>query len=373
MRILALEPYYGGSHQAFLDGWAAQSRYEWTLLTLPAHKWKWRMRHAPVTFAEQVAARAAGGEQWDAVFCSDMLDLAAFLGLAGGSIARPPAVAYFHENQLTYPARHDEPRDRHFAFTNFTTALAARAVWFNSAFHRDAFLGALDGFLARMPDHQPLGSVEALRARSEVLPPGIAPLPPRPARPPGPLRILWAARWEYDKGAEAFFEALGLLAGRGVDFRLSVIGQQFRDVPAAFARARRAWAGRIDRWGHQARRADYVSALGEADVFVSTAEHEFFGISAVEAVAAGAYPVLPDRLAYPEVLGAIAGDRAGAFLYDGTPGGLADRLADLAGRRAADALWPGRTDLSRSAQACFGWARAAGRLDDALERTVRPG
>jgi hypothetical protein len=32
MRILALEPFYGGSHQAFLDGWRARSRHTWSLI-----------------------------------------------------------------------------------------------------------------------------------------------------------------------------------------------------------------------------------------------------------------------------------------------------------------------------------------------------
>ncbi len=44
LRVLALEAYYGGSHKAFLDGWIADSRHDWTLLTLPDSKWKWRMR-----------------------------------------------------------------------------------------------------------------------------------------------------------------------------------------------------------------------------------------------------------------------------------------------------------------------------------------
>ena len=58
LRILALEPYYGGSHQAFLDGWAAHSCHDFTLVTLPAFHWKWRMRHAAITMA---AAECGGG------------------------------------------------------------------------------------------------------------------------------------------------------------------------------------------------------------------------------------------------------------------------------------------------------------------------
>jgi len=372
MDVLALEPYYGGSHQAFLDGWSARSRHEWAVLSLPGHNWKWRMRHAPVTFAERLADADERGRGWDVLFCSDMLDLSAFRGLAPPPVRRLPAVAYFHENQLTYPVRRDEPRDVHFALTNMTTALAAEAVWFNSAYHRDAFLDALEQLLRRMPDHRPVSAVERIRARSSIHPPGIDPLPPRPARrPPGPVRILWAARWEHDKGFDVFRNALRLLVEADVDFRVSVIGQRFRDVPEAFARARRELGDRVDRWGYQETREQYRAALTEADVFVSTAEHEFFGISAVEAVAAGARPVLPDRLAYPEVIAEITdgGERgADEWLYDGTAEGLARRLADLAQRVAEPALPDAPPPLAPDAARRFAWDRLAGEMDQALER-----
>ena len=46
----------------------------------------------------------------------------------------------------------------------------------------------------------------------------------------------------------------------------------------------------------------YVEALSRADVVVSTAFHEFFGVAVVEAIAAGAFPILPNRLSYPELI-----------------------------------------------------------------------
>ena len=246
---MALEPYYGGSHRAFLDGWRAHSRHEWTVLELPAYKWKWRMRHAAITMADRVAALVANGQDWNVLLCSDMLNLAEFLGLAPATVQRLPAVAYFHENQLTYPVRHEQERDYQFAFTNLTTALAATGVWFNSAFHREAFLDALPPFLSRMPDYQPIEAVERIRAKSEIQPPGMADSPRRGPRRPGPLRILWAARWEHDKNPEAFFEALEKLRQGGTAFRISVIGERFRDVPPVFDRARQAFGANIDRWG----------------------------------------------------------------------------------------------------------------------------
>ena len=366
MRILALEPYYGGSHKAFLDGWSQASRHEWTLLSLPAYKWKWRMRHAAVTFADQVGQRLGQGREWDLLFCSDMLNLAEFLGLAPGTIRDLPSVIYFHENQLTYPVQCEMERDYQFAMTNMTSALAATAVWFNSAFHRGTFLHALATFLSRMPDHQPVDATEHIRRKAEVFPPGVSEMPTRCGRKPGPPRILWAARWEHDKNPEGFFEAIRLLEERHIAFRLSVIGEQFREAPGVFAQARRRFADHIDRWGYQHDGREYEAALLEADVFVSTAIHEFFGLSAIEATLAGAYPLVPKRLAYPEV---FAEDNASEFLYEGGQETLADRLADLAARvengiSLLHDAEPIRTRLRR-----FEWPNLASILDDAVERT----
>ena len=366
MEVLALEPYYGGSHRAFLDGWRAGSRHAWTVLGLPPFKWKWRMRHAPVTFADDVAARTTAGQAWDILLCSDMLNLAEFLGLAPERVRRLPSVAYFHENQLTYPYRHEDERDYQYCFSNIATALAATAVWFNSAFHRDEFLEAIPVFFRRMPDHQPWDVVDRIRAKSAVRPPGIDPPPARPPRAPGPLRILWAARWEFDKDPDTFFGALKLLKERGVDFRVSVLGEQFRDAPPVFERARGDFGGHIDRWGYQESRADYEAALAEADVVVSTARHEFFGIGVVEAVAAGAWPLVPDRLAYPEVLAELR-DAPGPVFYKGGSEELARALEELAARVAGHALWQGDPGRGVRAVRRFLWDALAPELDDALQ------
>lgn len=365
MKVLALEAYYGGSHKAFLDGWIAHSRHDWQLNTLPPYKWKWRMRHAAATFATALGeGLPTPPRRYDALFCTDMLNLAEFKGLAAKELRDLPAVLYFHENQLTYPVRHESERDFHYAVTNITSGLAADQVWFNSAWHRDEFLSAAAAFLRKMPDHQLPGAVEAIAGKSQIQYPGVDPFPPRGERRPGPLRILWAARWEHDKNPAAFFAALRVLATQGTDFRASVIGEQFRDSPAEFAAAKLEFAARIDRWGYLPSRAEYVSALLEADVFVSTADHEFFGIAAVEAIAAGAFPVLPQRLAYPELLTATA--EVDAYFYDGSVAGLAARLVELAHRLADDSLWPGDPATAAQATAKFLWPSRAAEMDQAM-------
>jgi len=370
MNILALEPYYGGSHRAFIDGLSKASRHTWTLLTLPAHKWKWRMRHSAITFASKATELTEKRRSWDILFCSDMLNLAEFVALVPAGIAGLPKVIYFHENQLTYPVRAEDERDYQLAMTNLTSTLAADTVWFNSQFHSDSFLDALAKFLKSMPDHQPLEAIEKIRVKSSVYPPGIADFPVRQAREPGPLRILWAARWEHDKNPEDFFEALSMLKKKKMPFRLSVIGQSFRDQPEVFEQAYRLFQEHIDLWGYQKNRDDYERALLIADVIVSTANHEFFGIGILEAVAAGAYPLVPNRLSYPEILGLGRLEGTGQFFYDGTARDLADNLSRLAARVEKDALWP-PTISPATLTGHLKWQNLAQRYDKAFEQIGR--
>lgn len=361
MRILALNPYHGGSHKAFLEGWISHSQHDFDVLTLPAYKWKWRMRHAPITFAEQLAHPDRITQQWDALFCTDMLNLAEFRGLCRTNLQASPAVVYFHENQLAYPNRASSERDLHFAFTNITTCLAADAVWFNSAFHRDTFLAGVADWMRRMPDHQLLDAAGRIHAKASVRSPGIEMPPPRPARHAGPLRVLWVSRWEHDKAPDTFFAALDLLQQERVEFRLTVLGESYGNVPECFAMARGRLSEHIDQWGYAASREQYVRWLQDADVVVSTALHEFFGIAIVEAVAAGCFPLVPRRLAYPEVLG-----DHDEFFHDGTACGIAKRLKEVSQRVASSAIcWlAGRTGTAIAAQ--YAWPNSAARMDRAM-------
>lgn len=367
MKILALEPYYAGSHKAFLDGWIDKSRHEWTLLTLPANKWKWRMRAAAVTFAGRAKELSAQGKSWDLIFCTDMLNLAEFLGLTTDTLHRLPAVVYFHENQLTYPVRFESERDYQFAMTNMTTALAARAVWFNSEFHRNEFLTALTAFLKRMPDHDFTDAPQRINNKTKIYPQGIDAIPAQSKRKAGPARILWAARWEHDKNPEDFFEAMKILKENNIDFRLSVLGEQFKDAPEVFTWAEDFFAEHINQWGYQKNRSNYQTALTEADIVVSTAHHEFFGISIAEAIAAGAYPLLPKRLAYPEIIKNIEKKDANEFLYNGTVEELAEKLISLSEAAEDGILWGPDPDRGRKGMQKFCWQDLVPVLDKASE------
>ncbi len=375
-RVLSLQPYFGGSHRRFHNGWVENSTHDWTSLTLPARHWKWRMRHAAIYFSEQLRDLVAAGQRWDVIVCTDMLNVAELKGLVGPVLAALPIVVYFHENQFAYPNQFGFERDEHFPFTNFISAMAADRIWFNSQFNSASFIKGLMEQANRWPDCVPYTSIASLKSKMEVQNPGIE----RPsidieryrqhrigrAARSEPMHIVWAARWEHDKNAEGFLAALEIMARNSVPFKLSVLGQSYRRVPSVFEEIRTSFSDRIVRWGYQESRQQYWDALGEADVFVSTANHEFFGLSAAESIAAGLFPLLPDRLAYPELLGLVVGPLdLENHLYDGTATGLADSLIRLHSRRA-DTSSKFRLETANNLTELLGWNRRAVELDDAL-------
>lgn len=240
------------------------------------------------------------------ILATSLLDGAALRGLLPPAARQLPLVVYFHENQLVYPVRVEDKRDLHYAWTNLQTALAADRVLWNSTFNRDSFLEGVPDLLDRMPDARPRGVVDAIRDRSRILPVPVETGPFEEARRrapdrSGPPRIAWNHRWEHDKAPEAFFGALEVLREEGLEFRVVVLGQQFQRRPPIFAEARRTLDDRIDRWGYVPSREGYARELAGADFVVSTARHEFQGLAVLEAAAAGAVPVVPDDLVYPEI------------------------------------------------------------------------
>jgi len=295
-----MESFYGGSHQEFADGLIAHSQHHIDLLTLPARFWKWRMRGAALHFLK----KAPPLDQYDGLITTDLIGLSDFKSLTGNSC--PPTLVYFHENQLTYPLAPGEQMDYQFGFTDITTALAADMIRFNSHTHCEAFFRGLPRFIKMMPEYRPTWVTDVIRSKSDVIYPGCRfpalDTPPLKNPPTDPPLIIWNHRWEFDKNPECFFDALDAIVDQGVDFRLALLGENCQTVPKVFIRARERYGEKILQYGYVTSRAAYIDWLKQGAIVVSTAQQENFGISVVEAVRFGCFPLLPERLAYPEVI-----------------------------------------------------------------------
>ena len=306
MRILIVEPYFGGSHRTFLEGLMRAVQADYELLSLPARSWKQRMQLAAPWAATRLAEMAAGRRGFDTVLCSGFLDLALFRTLAerqDGWNSSARFCLYFHENQFAYPARFQDSAIRQFCYLNFTSALAADSVAFNSEYNRATFMHGCGSYLAMAKGMGVHECVDEMAAKSLVLHPGIdfTGLGGQKKEVTGPPVIVWNHRWEHDKGPTEFFNSLIALDDMGVDYKLIVLGQGFRDTPPCFAKARTRLGHRLIHFGYVPNREQYLQLLNSGDIVVSTALHEFFGMAVLEAVRAGCRPVLPDRLVYPEL------------------------------------------------------------------------
>jgi glycosyltransferase involved in cell wall biosynthesis len=359
LKFLFLEPFFGGSHREFAQGLISASQYDIDLLTLPARFWKWRMRGAALYFVK----KASDLRRYNGLITTDLMSLSDFRALSGSNC--PPALVYFHENQLTYPLAPGEQMDYQFGFTDITTALAADRILFSSQTHRQAFFQDLPRFLKMMPEYRPGWVVDEIRSKAEVLYPGCR-FPAAGAygveySQEFPPLIIWNHRWEFDKNPDDFFCALDAVLDRGTDFRLALLGENFQAVPKAFIGARDRYGERIAQYGYVESRKQYIDWLRRGSIVVSTACQENFGISVVEAVRYGCIPLLPARLAYPEVIPEKFHNQALYQNMDGLVEKLIHRLTDPSG------FGDLRRELSEE-MGRFAWENLIGRYDEELER-----
>lgn len=361
-RGLFIEPFYGGSHRAFLDGLRQHGAHDLELLTLPEGEWRRRMRRG----AQELAALAVGlAGDFDFLVASDMLDLPAFLALTRPRFSSLPVMLYLHENQFTYPRLRGTKFNSWFGQINYLSACAADVVAFNSEFHRGDFLHALRT-LAEQPNNWLVAqAIDEIERKSVVLPVGVElewldALRPAERRPAPPL-VLWSHRWEFDKAPELFAWTILRLAGEGVPFRVAVAGDPGNNPSAELLALQDLPRERLRHFGFVESRNEYGQLLWESDIVVSTSRHEFFGVAMVEALYCGCTPIAPARYNYPSL---VPQSLHGSCLFE-TPAEFEAKLRTLLAAR------PPANALLRASARRFSWRDVAPVWDRALELLSR--
>ena len=299
LNYLFIETFCQGSHSLFVSGLPKHSSHHIDIISMPGENWRWRMLGAALHIIDNIPPL----EKYDGIIITDLFNLSDFKALVGAQC--PPVLAYFHENQITYPQPPGDKGAFQLGIINITTALVADMVVFNSKMHQEAFLKAIPEFLKRGRDFGPKGVASKIREKSDVLYPGITLQMDKNidvTKQTDPHLIVWNHRWSFDKNYEMFFNVLDELNNMGLDFNLAVMGENFGMIPEQFKSAEKLYKDKILQFGYEPIRTEYEKWLRKGTIVISTAMQENFGMSVIEAIIMGCIPLLPDRLSYPEIL-----------------------------------------------------------------------
>lgn len=298
MKIVAIETFYGGAHRAFMDGVIEHSSHDYTLITLPDELWKWRLKTGALEIAQQIE----DVNQYNLIFVTDLINLADLKALLGGST--PPIVLYYHENQHSYPPEEGRSADFHTRWIDFSNALIADQLLFNSHFQLTSFLDALPRFFREIPENNIAGDslIEKIREKSKVIYPGTESPVEAVSHEKMPRRILWNHRWEYDKQPRQFLRVLIKLMEMEIPFELVLLGESQKFPSEIYEKQIEQLQPQIVHRGFVESRENYFEMLSSCDIMVSCSNQENFGLSVAESIMCGCFPLLPNRLAYPEVL-----------------------------------------------------------------------
>jgi len=302
LQIALIEPFFTGSHQKWSEGLRKHSFHNIKIFSLPGRFWKWRMHGGAISLAKEVLD---SNQKFDVFLVSDFINLSLFKSLLGENYYHAKFHIYFHENQLTYPwSPNDQDvklnRDENYSFINYSSALIADKVLFNSKFHLDSFLESLPEFLRQFPDENNFWTIDIIKNKSIVLSLAIELPELESGIQKSPNSILWNHRWEYDKNPEAFFKILSNIKEKKIQFKLIVLGEKTGKYPKVFDWAKDYFKDEIIHFGYVSSKKEYWNLLQRSSILPVTSNQDFFGISIVEAMYSGVIPLLPNRLVYPE-------------------------------------------------------------------------
>jgi len=300
LKIAAIETFYGGSHRVFIDGLKKYSNHKITLFTLPNQLWRYRMKLSAIEFIQNVDNLG----EFDLIFVTSLCNIAELKALLGPTC--PPVVLYVHENQHTYPRSTQQKRDFQVEWIDFMNTVTADFVIYNSDFHRNSFLLALEMFIQEIPHAtlMPEYWIKRVQERSVTLYPGTdtPDIMSKNSFVNNVPRIIWNHRWEYDKQPSLFLKTLIRCMDAGYDFEVILLGESTSTASNKYKNLIDQLSECIIHYGYVDSREDYFSLLSSGNIVVSTAIQENFGLSIVEAVQCGCFPLLPNRLSYPELI-----------------------------------------------------------------------
>lgn len=158
--------------------------------------------------------------------------------------------------------------------------MAADVILFNSQFNKQSFLENINKLIKFLPDNRPKNIQDEIIKKIQVLYfPVQFPKNIKSIISESVLHIVWPHRWEFDKGPDQFYDILLKLKNNNLKFRVSILGETFSEIPETFNLIKNEFKDEIINFGFVESKEEYFNILSSCHVVVSTALHEFFGVS----------------------------------------------------------------------------------------------
>lgn len=292
--ILILDPFLGESHNSFWKAFQKNSVHNIEISTFPSKHWKLSSGLSSHVEVEK--------NKYDLFIASDFFDIATFKGL-NPKLAHIPFICYFHENQLEYPVMAKDKRDDVFSLINYRNFLSSDANAFNSLWNYNSFKSGVSRLRKSMPSaFRRLIDINLISGKPpHIIYPGhfFNELPITISKK-GPLRIVWNHRWEHDKGTDTLLDLCKHIRDKNLNCLLDLCGEKSKNSNLGH-KIKDILKDKLVNEAPYEDKFDYYKALSKAHIVLSTAKHEFFGISVLEGILHGACPILPNKLSYPEL------------------------------------------------------------------------
>ncbi|MCS6819433.1 MAG: glycosyltransferase [Chitinophagales bacterium] len=344
-----------------------------------AQEWKAHSRHNIVLFTPDTASSDSQGDLSDSTFINihenfDLGDFDAIVVCGKAAISslfaksdthlsKAPMILCLYEN--SFFKYHLESHHQYATlFDKIVLAHNVVSIWFNSQYQKIKFREFLSSILSNLDIREK--ALNLFDFKANVLPPGLS----LKSRFGSEIQenvkyhrclVLWNQRWEQAKNPDLFFKTLITLAEHGIEFKLAVLGEATKDYPSVFDHAKEVLSEYIVQWGYVQDEKEYASWLWKADLLPVTAFDDNCLSSVIEAAYCNTVPLLPKRLAYPEILPA---QYQHTFFYDD------NEFAVKLQKRIMDVKYV-RTMNTQQWVDRFDWNNIVKSYDDKIEELIR--
>jgi len=296
--VLYLESYLRGSHRTIALAYKKFSKQRIELMSFPGKKWERKVCNAGVDFADRIN-REFWARDFDMIVTTDLMNLGDLKTLQRAYIQDMPLVMLWHEHQLHWPSEGlRSAGDYNLLMANVTSALTANWNFFESDW-------SLESFFVKLRDLMSDQIYDLIRKKSSVLYMGVdlrSLDQYRIEKQYETSTIIFSHRLEPDKNPGEFFRALEVLKLENLDFKVIVTGQALGKTPPEVERGIEMLGDRVLHYGYVESYEEFCKLQWKANIAVSTALHEYFGLAVVENLYCQNWPILPNRLTYPSFL-----------------------------------------------------------------------